>query len=63
MQAKDLKIGDKFKLVGHGKWGREMEVLKTSIEEKMNKTRIIIDLTDGKIKLQLKQEVQLIINQ
>jgi hypothetical protein len=63
MQAKDLKAGDKFKVIGEGVWSRDLEVLEVSVETvgKWNPvTRIVIKIIDGKIKLRPNQEVILI---
>ena len=60
MAASDITKGTKFKLIGRGKWNRELECVSVSIEEKGFTTRIVVVLSDGKIKLRPKEEIQII---
>lgn len=63
MQAKDLKVGDKFKISGDGSWNRELEALEVIIETigKWNPKKFVaIKIVDGRIKLRPKQEIQII---
>ncbi len=60
MTAQDITTGTKFKLIGKGKWNRELECVSVSIEEKGFSTRVVVTLLDGKIKLHPKEEIQII---
>ncbi len=60
MTAQDITTGTKFKLIGKGKWNRELECVSVSIEEKGFSTRVVVTLLDGKIKLKLKEEIQIL---
>lgn len=58
--ASQITTGTKFKLIGKGKWNRELECVSVSIEEKGFSTRVVVTLLDGKIKLHPKEEIQII---
>ena len=58
--ASQITTGTKFKLIGKGKWNRELECVSVSNEEKGFSTRVVVTLLDGKIKLHPKEEIQII---
>ena len=60
MTASDIIAGTKFKLIGKGKWNRELECVSVLIEDKGFATRVVVILSDGKIKLYPKQEIEII---
>ena len=60
MTASDITAGTKFKLIGKGKWNRELECVSVSIEDKGFTTRVVVMLSDGKIKLHPKEQIQII---
>lgn len=60
MTAQDIISGTKFKLIGQGKWNRELECVSVSTETKGFTTRMVVFLKDGKIKLHPQQKIEII---
>jgi len=58
--ASDIIAGAKFRLIGKGKWNRELECVSVSVEDKGFTTRVVVMLSDGKIKLHPKEEIEII---
>lgn len=62
MTASDIIAGTKFKLIGQGKWNRELECVSVSIETIGFTTKVVVVLIDGKIKLHPQQKIEIINN-